>query len=518
VGDHEVLFRWDVTPPTELYRRSDFRLSFPPDLDLTTVPSGLWWRLAMFCLHTHWALLRPCRVELPIRLGPGERTFWLRLVEAAAVNLVEYGSTPRPGRPFDLVETGPALRPALLETDGERMAAAFSGGKDSLTQSGLLAELSDRPLLVTTTSPVEWANDHAGAARERAMTEIVRRLPVELVEVRSDFRSCWSNGFAALDGATITVNELTDVLLYQVATVAAAAATGIGRSFLASEADLQYNANCTGGVLQHAHFASSAVTMTSLSGLLGPFGLSLGSLTYPLHTPQVQGLLWRRYPELTDLQFSCWLAAAGAQACGTCHQCFEIGMVVLAEGRSPSRVGIDPVRMVCSRAAWQPDQISPGTRRPLHPTRSGRDHVLRSLRATAPEQVAQILDADPACRGHSELGQALDVYARLHAAASELDIPPAPGYVGGFLELIDPDLREPLRAIVEQYFEAAPKREFAGTVGRSRALTARIAEPLGRAQPGALRVLFDRLPAPRRRQGGELDRGRVHGPEPDLAP
>jgi hypothetical protein len=481
IGDHDVLFSWEVTPPSDLYLRSDFRLSFPPDLDIARVPPALWWRIAMICLHTHWALLRPCRVELPIRLGAGERDFWLRLIDAALVNLLEYGGTPCPGRAVDLVEAGPALVPVALECTSERVAAAFSGGKDSLTQSALLAELTDHPLLVTITSPVPWANDHGGAARERAMREIVRRLPVELVEVGSDFRSCWNNGFTA--GTRLSVNEMTDVLLYQAATVAAAAANGISRSFLASEADLQYNLPCPGGLLQHRHFVATATTLTSLDALLRQFGLGLGSLTYPLHMPQVEGLLWRRYHEIADLQFSCWLALDGAQACGTCGQCSEVAFVLLAEGLSPTRAGIDPVAMLCARADWRPTQPQTPAPRMLHQTRATRQHVWRCIQGVDVGQVEAILGRDPQTCDDSRVGEALDAYTAIRADLAELELPPAPGYIGGFLDLIDPDLRDPLREIFAEYFEPAPETEFAAMVARSNALTRRIAAPLAPEAP-----------------------------------
>jgi hypothetical protein len=481
LGGGEVRFSWEVTPRTDLYHRTEFRVSFPRSVDVTAVPPALWWRIALICLHPHWALLRPCRVELPIRLGAGEREFWMRLIEAAIVNLVEYGSVAPPGRAVDLVESGPALPPVAIEIASERVAAAFSGGKDSLAQSALLAELTDRPLLVTTTDPVPWANDHLGAARQRTLAEISRRLPVDLVEVHSDFRSCWDNGFGARDGGTITVNELSDVLLYQAVTVAVAAASGISRAFLASEADLQYNTSCPGGILQHSHFASSMVTLASLDSLLGQFGLHLGSVTCALHTPQVVELLWRRYPELIDLQFSCWLGAGGAQACSACGQCLEVALLALANGLSPSRVGIDPVVVMCSKAGWRPDQPGP---HPLHETRVARHHAWRALEAVPVERFVEILDEDPRARGDPRLGEAIAAYRGFCERAAPLDVPPAPGYIEGFLELIDSRLRGPLRAIIDDYFEPAPVPEFAATVARSRALTARISAPLApRARP-----------------------------------
>ena len=102
-----------------------------------------------------------------------------------------------------------------LDGPGDRAAVAFSGGKDSLTLTALLAELTERPLLVATTSPVPWARDDVGVARERALAEIVKRLPVDVIEVRSDFRTCWSLGSSARGGYTLGINQLCDLPLFR---------------------------------------------------------------------------------------------------------------------------------------------------------------------------------------------------------------------------------------------------------------------------------------------------------------
>ena len=480
VGQHEVVFSWDVTPRTELYRRTSFRLTFPPEIDARSVPRPLWWRIALICLHTHWALLRPCRVELPVQLGAWEREFWLRLIDNVTVQLETYGSVRRPGRAVELVGMGPQLEPTRQGSAGNRAAVAFSGGKDSLVLAALLAELTERPLLVTTTSPVAWARDHVGVARERARAEMARLMPVDVIEVRSDFRTCWDLGFSARDGCTLGVHELSDLPLYQAATMAAAAASGINRMFMASEADIQYNTARDGKVLLHQEFLSCAVTQRALDALLRPFGLRQGSLTYPLHMPQVQALLLRRYRDLAHLQFSCWRAPEGAQSCSACPKCFQIALVALAEGVSPRAVGIEPVRVLSAFGDWRLDTPPAHRRPPLHDVRSPRHHIVRCLQAVPTEQVASILGADQVASGPQRLEEALAVYARLRADALALSVPPTPGYIAGFLEAVHHDLREPLQAIFDQHFSPAPEGEFAEIVRRSRKLAAWIAQPLQR--------------------------------------
>lgn len=483
VHAHEVSFQWDITPASELYARTDFRLSFPRQLDLQAVPRALWWRIALICLYPHWALLRPCRVELPVHLGEGEGEFWMRLIDNVAVQLEAYGSAPRPGRAAELVDAGPTLAAVPVGARGTRAAVAFSGGKDSLTLTALLAELTERPMLVTTTSPVAWARDNVGLARARTMAEIARRLPVDVIEVHSDFRTCWSLVLSGRDGCTFGINQLCDLPLFQAVTIAVAAATGTPRVFMASETDCQYNVACNGHVVQHPEFLGCAASQAALDSLLAKFGLRHGSLTYPLHMPYVQGLLLRRYGAIADLQFSCWQAPEGTQACSACPKCFQIALVTLAEGVSPREVGIDPVQVLCAFGDWRLDTPPAHGGPQLHEVRSPRHHVVRCLHEMSTERVGSIVASDPVAREDARLGEALAVYARLRADALSMHIPPAPGYVAGFLQMIHPDLRGGLKAIFDQHFSPAPEREFAGIVHRSQALASWIAEPLKGQHP-----------------------------------
>jgi 7-cyano-7-deazaguanine synthase in queuosine biosynthesis len=474
LGKHEVVFGWDVTPRSSLYCRTNFRLEFAPQVAAERVPDALWLRLMMLCLYPHWALMAPCRVDLPARLEPGERDFWLRLIEAAAVNLEQYGRDASGDRTVELVECGPPLPPTVLSDGNQRVTAAYSGGKDSLVQTALLAELTEQPLLVTTTSPVRWANDHRGAARQRALDGITQRRGLDVVEIRSDFRSCWDNNHPLLSGCTIRVNELCDVLLYQATALAVAAANRISRAFLASEADLQTNVRRGGMVVQHSHFASSAVTQTAVSALMRPFGIALGSLLYPLHMHQVMALLWRRYPDLADLQFSCWQAENGEQACGRCGQCAQVAVAVLSEGHSPTAVGIDPLRLLRADATWQ-DTRRRGAQRAAE--RSGRNNYERWIRDTPTSAVKAILTADPLVPDDGVM-RALAVYDRIRRREMRRPAPPPGGYIRGFLDFIDPDLRGGLESIFDEHLDAAPDEDFTAVVGRSRVLADWIAAPL----------------------------------------
>ena len=474
----QVRFSWEVTPATELYTRTEFRLSFPAGLDLTVVPRALWWRIQMLCLHTHWALLRPCLVRLPVSLGDAEREFWRRLIDNVAIQLEAYGSRPRASPAVQIADRGPRLEPTRVQADPGRVTVAFSGGKDSLVLTGLVSELLGAPLLVSVTSPVTWARDHSPGARDRTRAEVARRLGAESIEVTSDFRTAWEMPFSARDACRLGVHELSDLPLYQAAVAAVSAATGRGRMLMASEADLQYNAELDGRVVLHPEFLSCAVTQDALDALLGRFGLSQGSLSYPLHMPQVQELLLRRYGHLADLQYSCWKAPAGRQACSHCEKCFQIALVTLAAGASPTTVGIDPVEVLCAFADWRLDTEPAHLGPDLHESRRARHHIVRGLQAQPTEAVDAILDADPGAVAGRRRGEALAVYARLRADSMWQVVPPAPGYIGGFLDRVPADLRPGLRLILDQYFRPAAEPEFAGIVKRSRELTDSITAPL----------------------------------------
>jgi hypothetical protein len=140
--DRELLFEWIVEPAQPLYRRTSFRLVFPEPVAVSRLSPTFWWIAALACLHSHWLLLRPCRVELPVTLGAGEREFWLRLLESEAVTLDAHRVPEAPAGAIEITESGPRFEPLSAFPDVGRCAAAFSGGKDSLLQAGLLSEIT----------------------------------------------------------------------------------------------------------------------------------------------------------------------------------------------------------------------------------------------------------------------------------------------------------------------------------------------------------------------------------------
>ena len=347
VEGQSVTFPWRVEPESALYSKTSFTLTFPVCVDLCAVPGRLWWDIFLICLHPHWLLLRPCQIHLPLRLPPSERQFWLQLLQNGADTLAAYGPERLRSDPLGITIIGGELDIPRTSVSGFGFGTSFSSGKDSLLQAALLCELTERPLLVTTTSPLPPLADHETERRRTVLAAIQERRNVQLVEVHSDFRSIWDNGFAGYLGYPLAVNELTDTFLYMSSLLAAGTALGKTRLFLASEAEVQVNAVIDGRIVQHKHFMYSAATQRSLGQLLVPYGIRFGSLTWPLYSIQVQQLLWARYSDLCDLQYSCWRVRPGEATCSECEQCFRIAMTALASGHNPERMGIDLRKVLC---------------------------------------------------------------------------------------------------------------------------------------------------------------------------
>jgi perosamine synthetase len=494
VAGQVVSFAWTVEPASALYHRSWFELRFPDSVDVGSVPRALLWRVALICLHPHWAFLRPCRVVLPVRLAPGEREFYSRMCDAQVAMLEAQVDGNDTGRAIDLVEAGPALEPLVPGPDTGVVVACFSGGRDSLTQAALLQELGEEVFLVTTTSPREGSIEHETARRRQVMDEVQRRRGLEVVEVRSDFRSCWDNSFAA-ERYRVGVNEVTDTFLFFASALVVAASRGARAVYLASEAEVQESSRRGGAVLQHKHAMYSAVTHRSLSALLAPAGILHGGLTYPLHQFQVQRLLATRYGDLRDLQYSCWSMAPGQSACSTCDECRMIAFNLMAEDVSPTEAGIDVPTLLSAYADWQPRREPPVSEE----GHASDAQMLRCLERLPPERMAAFVDGSAT--------QVLAGYAEMRSGAlgNGAQLEAEPGYRAGFLDLIDPRLRPGLEAIFDEHFTREPEPLHAGLLERTLLLSGWIAAPLRRPE------LDLRHRDGRRSRRGVVSRGVVSG-------
>jgi hypothetical protein len=485
VQGRTATFRWQVTPHTPLYRKTEFTLRFPEAVDLSRVPERLWWDIFLIVTHAHWLLLRPCEIRLPVRLGPGEVRFWQEHLRTGLDTLALHPNGKGPPPPpvplgIEIVDGDYEIPRARIEGTGH--GTSFSGGKDSLLQAALLAELTERPLLVATTSPMPGTNDHETTRRRQVFAAIQARRSVHFVEVESDLRSNWDQGFAAAQGYAVGVNEITDAFLYAGALVAAGAATGATRLFLASEVEVQENAVIGGKIVQHPHFMYSAATQRAISALLSPYGMRYGSLTWPLYSLHVQRLLWTRYPDLCDLQYSCWLVAKDEAACSRCPQCLRLACVALEGRHDPQRMGMDLEKLAAFACTWKPRWTgSPGpdgTPRELVSRRFER-LLCDSIRRISPWHVARV----------AARGRVLELFSRrtrgivaafrgMNRRARDYPPPPRIGFREGFCDWLDPELRDRLAAIFRRHLPAEPRGAHAAVLERSDAMTARAAAAL----------------------------------------
>jgi hypothetical protein len=496
-GRRTATFRWRVEPETPLYRRTSFTLGFPPEVDLASVPEPLWWTVAMLCLHPHWNLLRPCRVELPVELAPAETEFWTRQVEVEAATLEAYrgAATPLDALPpqgpwpplgaFAIVARGARLPPLPRlprQAAGRRCAAAFSGGKDSLLQAALLCDFTPQPLLVTTTSPMPPLHDHLTARRRQVLAAMAARRDVTLLEVDSDLRGSWQNDFPPSVGYPVSVNEITDTWLYLAALLVCAVALGATHLFLASEAEVQDNVEVGGRIVQHPHCMYSRASQRAIQSLLAPLGLRYGSLISALHSEQVQQLLWTRYADLCDLQYSCWRVGPEQAACSRCGQCLRVALSVLALGESPERMGIDLVPLLLAQSDWQPRRCT-GDALPAAAV-AARLHaqVVRSLAATPASRVLAALARGGLRRLlrllRPDAWRALAAYTRLRWRVASAEVAPAPGYHAGFLCGLEPWIAGPVAAVFAEHFHGAAADDHAGILERSERLAGYVAAPL----------------------------------------
>jgi perosamine synthetase len=479
ISRREAVFAFTVTPHSRLYRESSFHLRFPDTIDLRDVPAALWWRIALMCLHAHWPLLRPCRIQLPVRLAAGEAELWLRLTDAAVATLEAHRGGSDTARTIELIETGPPAELPHAAEATDRIVSCFSGGRDSITQAAMLCELTRPPLLVSVTSPVAWSVEHETPRRRQVLEAIVARRGLELIEVESDLRASWNNDFSYPHG--IAVNEVSDTLLYLAAATAVASARRARLVLMASEAEVQENAKPGGMVIQARHYMYSAVTMRALSAALAPSGIEIGSLTSSLRQFQVQRLLASRYADLRDLQYSCWELREDQGACSRCRECRGIALNLLADGVAPSAAGIDLLELLNSLADWSPGERYlnvPGGSLPRE--RAGAAHEAQELRClvkTRREDVAKLLDHSGPSRDRE---RALAIFDRLRAQAVIRDPGPEPGYRDGYLELVDAELREAVRAILAEHFEPAPVDSYAQILRNTRLLARWISDPIRR--------------------------------------
>jgi hypothetical protein len=219
-----------------------------------------------------------------------------------------------------------------------------------------------------------------------------------------------------------------------------------------------------------------------MAALLAPLGVRYGSLTAPLYSGQVQALLWTRYRDLRDLQYSCWNVPEGRATCSACSQCLRIAFGALALGDRPARMGIELAPLLCSQRAWEPPAMTledPGAL----PTDLVRARITYQfadrVRATSLAHVAKVMALDSPREFLRARGwQALASFRQLRRTALRHPAAWHAGYRAGALAGLDPLLRDSIAAIYSRHFPAEPEAAYTPMLRRSDALAAWITQPL----------------------------------------
>lgn len=460
---------WHVEPATALYKRNSFFLDFGDALTPRDLPLDLWWTLVLLCLHSHWNLLRPCRIVLPVRMDGGEVEFWLRLLDIERLSLEKYRGTEELARTIEIECEEEHLAGGQLPPPVERYATAFSGGKESLLQTGLLSEISERPLLVNTHSPMPPTWDHSTQRRDKVLGAITERRNCELVVVESDLRSGWDNFYSQRLGYRQTGNEIADVHLYAANLLAASAARGIRDVFLGSEFEIQQGGEVWRGKPTSFFFMMSPVIMLSLNRLFRQHGLSYSSLLFPLSQYQDELLLWRRYGDLAELQNSCSEVRSEAESyCSQCLKCLKIAALLMALEIDPARVGLDATKMFTSGVTW--DSRGPPTAGALAFAANQIDSQ-SARRFFPPQNIRQRIGLQEPPAYHAFI----EFRARYRDAREDW----VGEYRPSFMKYVSAPLKPRLDKIYREYFPVIDPVERNGEIELLDATVDWITEPLG---------------------------------------
>lgn len=463
-----VVVRWTEDPVSGFYRNPYFTLDFGTALDPRSLPLKLWWTIVLLCLHSHWNFLRPCRVVFPVYLPESEIEFWQRILQAELFSLEAYRGTQDRARSIEIEARGPDPGPVELPPNTGRAATAFSGGKESLLQAGILCQFTPRPLLVNTQSEMPPMHDHSSRIRAHVMREIAHRKNCEVVEVKSDLRANWNNLFGRERGYRHSINEMSDAYLYIASMLAVSAARGARRLSLGCE----FEAQRCGLAFPEGYapfFAMMSVpVMQSLARLLQPWGMELGSLLWPLSQYQIMYLLWRHYPDIADLQCSCWsIQDPEVGYCSLCLKCLKIAMILMSMEVDPARIGIDVTPLFLKGARWGPAEL---------PTDGALNYAAQHI---TPRQVRPYF---PPQNGLQRLGvlkppayrAMLDLVAQTHGKKADW----AGQYRPAYAKYIPPSLRQDIDRLYREYFPVIDPADYSEDILRADAQADHITESL----------------------------------------
>ncbi len=454
IQQSRINIRWKINPASKLYRRTNCSLVFPEEVNLHLLPAGLVERTVLMLLYPHWAILAPCKIKLPFKLQDGERLAWSRLAENQWNSLLFHsGRKEKMDLSWDC--SGEMLSRSSDPVNGEGSATAFSGGKDSLFQTGFLIEQGESPLLVTTLAPPPEVHPR----RLYVYDQIQRRTGLDMIKVQTNYRSSYHNLYPREHGLTEAVNELTDVLLYAACLILAAAAKNINRLYVASELEVQTAARIDGTLVTHTHAMYSVTTLKTLQHIFQPYDISISSLTAPLRTMQIQQTLWKEWPELRDMQTSCWSMTPDEPMCNKCGQCLRTALCSLEAGFDPAEMGGDAAKNLAAVESWEKIRAAAENKQQLLPDAITRQLLYRqTLHITGniglPRLFFCFLKKPSYVLHPVSLWKAAFNTTRLWALSRNVRMPELGAFADEFLDFVDETEKNNLRSFLEARYSS----------------------------------------------------------------
>ncbi|MFW5871209.1 MAG: hypothetical protein ACOCVH_01855 [Verrucomicrobiota bacterium] len=455
IQQSRINIRWKTDPASKLYRRTNCSLVFPEEVNLHVLPAGLVERTVLMLLYPHWAILAPCKIKLPFKIHDGERLAWSRLAENQWNSVQFHSGRKKEKLKFSWDYSGEMLSRSPAPVNGEGCATAFSGGKDSLFQTGFLMEQGESPLLVTTIAPPPEVHPR----RLYVYDQVQHRTGLPLIKVQTDYRSSCHNLYPREQGLTQAVNELTDVLLYTACLILAAAVKNINRLYVASELEVQTAVKIDETLVTHPHAMYNVTTLKTLQRILEPYNISISSLTAPLQTMQIQQTLWKEWPKLRDMQTSCWSMTPDEPMCNKCGQCLRITLCSLEAGFDPAEMGGDAAKNLAAVESWKKIRAAAENKQQLLPDTITRQLLYRqTLHATGSIGLPRLFFCflkKPSYVLHPvALWKAACNTIRLWALSRNVRMPELGTFADAFLDFVDKTEKNNLRSFLEERYSA----------------------------------------------------------------
>lgn len=456
VQGNRVDFKWTESVNSKFYKKTEFYVEFPECIDLKDVPQSMLLLFHILCLHAHWTILSPCTVEIPIKLPLKQLEIINKLIQYYSVTLNFLNPENIKGE-VEIKELGEEIEKVIPLNRSTKCAAAFSGGKDSLTSVGLLCEMGFSPILITTTSFLNGIHLENSIHKKRSLSEIQKRKELKLYEVKTNYRSIWNNLISRKMGYQLSINEITDTFLYVGSMLIIGYAKNVDNLFIASENEVSANIiSEQGEYIQHPHFMYSALTLSGMSTLFSLYGMRLFSLTTSLRSNMVQELLTKRYSELADLQCSCWKVTEQTKACSVCGECKRLSLVSLSVGGNPKDLGVNLIEMFNNyevpniSSIEEHDHISPKT---IANISFQNQYNLAYNRLNMIRLCSYLILNQPKEFFTYSGWRAINKFRILKALHNELTINYSSSYMANYLEFIEEPFKSKLQFILSDAFD-----------------------------------------------------------------